>query len=490
MKLDPDVLSEKLESILSTLLDANYLLNPFFRISKITPEQIKKYFLIRNNFPRMFYIVGFFIIIPIKLLVLFFVISLSMINNYQYKIYNTKIRASNNLFLSHGVYSNLEKLATDRFFDLLPNFVTGSSLNTTILYTFQQKYGYRKMDKLLNMKNPNFQHVLIPKFLRLFENLTFMKLAIKYSLVCFIKGFRTYRKNQTESTILFSASLTFLNRDSYSNYLIISRVKDFFNKGTTQRIFLTMEGHSYEQLIIKKLSDLDQEVMFILRQHSPITPNHVGLKRFLETKTKNLIVLTTGAYYKNYFESISNNPKYFILGSSKEIGVSDNFNLTRNQVILYVPEASNFTTLDFIYLIKSLVLYSPDHLHILRLHPDLRKSFKIWLLLKQMGKYKNFKLSTEDLMEDLNNSGIIVYRSSAVAIQALSSGSMPIFYGNTNDDNSNVLWGLKNVFYTARKANDVLELIKNCDLKQPTIKNNTILESMLNLIDYSVVRKI
>lgn len=490
MKLDPNVLSEKLESILSTLLDANYLLNPFFRISKITPEQIKKYFLIRNNFPRMFYIASFFIVIPIKLLFLFCVIPLSMINNYQYKIYNTKIRASNNLFLSHGVYSNLEILATDRFFDLLPNFVAESSLNTTILYTFQQKFGYRKVDKLLNMKNPNFQHVLIPKFLRVFENLTFMKLAIKYSLVCFSTAFRIYVKNRTESTILFSASLTFLNRESYTNYLLVSRVKDFFNKGTTHRIFLTMEGYSYEQLIIEKLSDLDQEMIFILRQHSPITPNHIGLKRFLETKTKNLVVLTTGAYYKNYFVSISNNPKYLILGSSKEVGVSNNSNLTGNPVILYVPEASKFTTLDFIYLIKSLVLFSPDYLHILRLHPDLRKSVKIWLLLKLMGKYKNFKLSSEDLVENLNNAGVIVYRSSAVAIQALSAGSMPIFYGTTNDDNSNVLWGLENVFYTARKAADVLDLIQTRDLKHAAINNNTILESMLNQIDYSVVREI
>ena len=490
MKLDPNVLSEKLELILSTLLDTNYLLNPFFRISKITPEQIKKYFFIRNNFPRVFYIVGFLVIIPIKLLILFFVILLSMINTDQYKTYNTKIRASNNLFLSHGVYSNLEKFATDRFFDLMPNLVAESSPNTTILYTFQQKFGYRKINKLLNMKNPNFQHVLIPKFLRVFENLTFMKLAMKYSLVCFITGFRTYFRDETESTILFSASLTFLNRDSYSNYLIISRVKDFFNKGATQRIFLTMEGHSYEQLIIEKLSELDQKMIFILRQHSPITPNHVGLKRFLETKTKNLIVLTTGAYYKKYFESISNNPKYLILGSNKEIVVSDNSNLTKNLVILYVPEASKFTTLDFIYLIKSLVLFSPDYLHVLRLHPDLRKSVKIQLLLKQIGKYKNFKLSTEDLVEDLNNAGTIVYRSSAVAIQALSSGSLPIFYGTTNDDNSNVLWGLKNVFYTARGAEDVIDLIKTRDQKLSAIKNDTILESMLNLIDYSIMREI
>ena len=107
-----------------------------------------------------------------------------------------------------------------------------------------------------------------------------------------------------------------------------------------------------------------------------------------------------------------------------------------------------------------------------------------------LDKYKNFKLSTEDLEEDLNNAGSIVYRSSAVAIQALSSGSLPIFYGTTNDDNSNVLWGLKNVFYTARGADDVIDLIKTRDLKLSAIKNDTILESMLNSIDYSIMREV
>ena len=476
--------------VLTTLLNPSYLVNPFFRISKNTPETARRYYFLMKDYPRIFYICVFLFVMPIKFLGFSFILILSLFNSYQYRIYNRKIIISRNLFVTHATKSNLVGSETDRFFDELPKLTREKYFNTIVLYTFQQKFGYKTVDKLLSLKDSNSQHILMPKFLRLSENFTFLKIAMKLSIFCFLTGFRIFFKNKVNSKILFASSLTFLNRNCYVNYLIANRVLDFCQKGITKKIFLTLEGHSYEHLVVHKVSGLDRRIIYFLRQHSPITRDHFGLKYFLESKARNIFVLTTGDFYKRYFESIEQGNNILVLGSSRGAVPNILSHPDINRAILYTPEASSKISLEFMYLVRSLVVSSQDYKHVLRLHPDVRRSFKIRILLAMLKQYDNFELSSTSLILDFQRVDFVIYRSSVVAIESLPTGRILIFYGSESIDNSNVLWGFKNLFHVARSRENLLQLIEEHNNYNKFQISNNIYKSLFSEIDQRVVKEI
>ena len=59
-------ISEKLESIIQNLLGKEFLINPFFRISKSTPEQLTPYKYINLRCSRELLALYLFVSIPIN----------------------------------------------------------------------------------------------------------------------------------------------------------------------------------------------------------------------------------------------------------------------------------------------------------------------------------------------------------------------------------------------------------------------------------------
>ena len=76
-------ISEKLESIIQNLLGKEFLVNPFFRISKSTPEQLKPYRYINLKYSRELLALHLFASIPIIFVKIILQIALSIFFSYQ-----------------------------------------------------------------------------------------------------------------------------------------------------------------------------------------------------------------------------------------------------------------------------------------------------------------------------------------------------------------------------------------------------------------------
>ena len=100
-------ISEKLESIIVNLLGKEFLINPFFRISKSTPEQLTPYRHINLKYSRELLLIYLIICIPINFIKITMQIFLSLLFSYQYFYFKPKNYPTEVLFVSHAIGANI-----------------------------------------------------------------------------------------------------------------------------------------------------------------------------------------------------------------------------------------------------------------------------------------------------------------------------------------------------------------------------------------------
>jgi len=458
-------ISEKLESIIVNLLGKEFLINPFFRISKSTPEQLTPYKYINLKCSRELLLLYLIIYIPINFIKITMQIFLSLLFSYQYLYFKPKNHPTEVLFVSHAIGANIINKDGDQFFALMPEYSANKNLNTTIIYTNHNKLGYYKNLKLLTLKSDKVKRFLIPKFLKPKELIKYYLTIVVMFIKCTRIGAVDYFKNPMNSKILFSAANSFFKRPTYSNYLLLLRIKDLCSQNATQAIFITFEGHSYEQYVVNEINQFTPSLKVVLYQHSPITPAHLGVKNFLQTNVNSVIIMTTGTYYTNYLKTVSKIPKFILIGSSKTEYLQENNDIDKSKTLLFAPEGTITATKSFLKLIRLMSKEDPIHHYLLRLHPNLPRDIGVYLMIRRLKKKQNFSLSNKSLSTDLNLSKFVFYRSSAVGLQALNSNVTPIFYSGQGYNMLNVIPPNSEVFYTARTPKDALDIVNSHDNK-------------------------
>ena len=471
-------ISDKLESILVNLLGKEFLINPFFRISKSTPEQLTPYKHINLKYSRELLLLYLIICIPINFIKISIQIFLSLLFSYQYFYFKPKNHPTEVLFVSHAIGANIINKEGDQFFALMPEYSADKNLNTTIVYTNHNKLGYYKNLKLLTLKIDKVNRLLIPKFLKPKELIQYFVTIIKMFIKCTRIGLANYFTNPINSQILFSAANSFFKRPTYTNYLLLLRIKDFCSETSTLAIFLTFEGHSYEQYLANEIIQTTSSLKLVLYQHSPITPAHLGVKNFLQTNINSVIIMTTGTYYTNYLKTFSKIPKYILIGSNKIEYLQQNDDIDKSKTLLFAPEGTIAATKSFLKLIR--LMSKEDHIHhyLLRLHPNLPRDIGVYLLIRNLKNKQNFSLSNNSLSTDLNLSKFVFYRSSAVGLQALNSNATPIFYSAPGFSMLNVLPPISSLFYSVTNFKTALDLVIQPNNKK-SIKNKKIIFNSL-----------
>ena len=489
MNLKFEELSESLEEILNKNLGHEFLVNPFFRFSKASPEQLRPYFMVLHNLPKLFIILTILIQIPWYILKILFNVLLSIGFSYQYKIFNYKSYQQKIIFVSHGTIGNLLDKFTDRFFDVLPQKISVDiNIPCTVIYTNQNILRYRKDLKLIQQKNLNCNHVILPKFLKFDENLKFVPYIIFLAIKCFSTGLSLYFQDPVRSKILLTSASSFFARKTYANYLLRQRLRDFYKNGPVIALYLTFEGHSYEQMLADEALKCNKRIRIYLYQHSPIVPYHFGIRNHLHNLDGDTFILTTGIFYKEYLQSISSKPNYIIFGSNKARDcISQGVEKTAS--ILYVPEGIFSTTYEMLELIHKLIRLLPNHSHVLRIHPDLKIGIGIKILLKVLFKSPNFRLSKSDLSRDLLSSKFLIYRSSAVSIESLNYNVKPIFFAKPIFSGLNVLFMEETLYYQTFNENDVVSLIKSDSSETILDTNKKKFEKLLTSLDFEAVEK-
>jgi hypothetical protein len=458
---DFEALSKQFDALLNSRLGNKHLINPFFRISKGTPEQTKKYFMLNSGIPRPAILAWNLFLIPIIILKFSTILFLSLILSKQNLIFEQKKENTQVLFLSHGTKGNLLKTNEDAFFGLLPNYLSGQrNLRCTVLYTNQDMFKYKKNSKMLNHKNLDFDHVLLPKILPFHENFKYFLSSSRFALKALTLGLKSYSNNPKVSRILISSISSYFSRSTYSNYLLLNRVKQVKNSRNFSALFLTFEGHSFEQVIVEGMVSIPSKTDIFLYQHSPIVPFHYGVKSFLKNCNSTVTILTTGPFYTEYFKAISKLPSYITLGTNKGSTLGINSEQLKEKKIVYAPEGTNLATREFINLITDIVHKSIEFTHVLRLHPDLKLNKYLRLKLVRLRKLNNFVVSKSNLNSDLVNAQYLVFRSSAVGIESLKYRSTPIFYADNRLNGLNVLYASDKICMSAENPNELVAILK------------------------------
>ena len=485
---DFEALSEKLEGLLQTSLGTKHLVNPYFRISKGTPEQTKKYFLLNSNIPRPVLLAWNLLLIPLNIFRLSLILMLSFVLFRQNSSFKQKIENTEVLFLSHGTKGNLSNREKDTFFDLMPQHLhSQKNLRCTVLYTNQNLFRFKKDNRLLDHKNKELKHILLPKFLRFTKHAKYVFTTGHFALQSSLLSFRYYFKKPDLSRILICSIPWYFSRATYSNYSLLTMIKEVQIRNNLAAIFLTFEGHSFEQLIIDGLNEDSQKIKILLYQHSPIVSLHYGISSFLTQLKSKIIVLTTGVLYSEYLQSLSKLPSYKVIGTNKSKLSANKRKVEIANKIIYAPEGTNFATKDFVDLIKYIIKNSPTYSHFLRLHPDIKLNLRLKLELIRLRKNNNFSISSNDLESDLTSAKYLVYRSSAVGIESLKHDLLPIFYAEAKFSRLNVLVSNTASYYKAQNPSEVLLILKSSQNMLSKDQKSDLFNSYFSNIDYEII---
>jgi hypothetical protein len=488
MSLSNEEIDQKLNSLLNKLGHKIYLINPFFRISKATPDQMAKYRDLKLGFRRLRILLYLLIFFPINICKIIFFFILSIIYMYQNRIFSTLIAKADYIFLSHGIGTNIIDRKADQFFGTLPKYFASKKGPVSIVYTNHFRKNFRKHYNELFFNRDAVHRNLLPKFLKPRENLGYIKVIVKLSLTCLIKGFKDLKSDPISAYIYIKGSVLFYGRATYNNYLLSRKIQLMINHYSPKLIMLTFEGHSYEQYLFEKISNLNPKIICALYQHSPIVSNQFGVNRFLESNKNKVKVLTTGKFYANSFRKISSLPDYKVIGTSKSRISSLKVMKDRRNLALFVPEGTHTATIIFLKLIRK-ISDGTSYLLSIRLHPHLRKNFIIRILIKIMVRNFNLHVSSNTLHEDLTNAKFVFYRSSAVGIETLKYEAIPVFYGTDDEKGLNVLEEYSFLFPSARNKFQIL----NCILSKNNLisrkKKKEILNYYFTKLDFKNIDK-
>lgn len=483
-------INHKLNFILSELGHEKYLVNPYFRISKATPEQMYKYRDLKYSFQRSRILFYLLLSIPVNIGRILFFIFLSFIFINQNRIFSKHIDRAEYIFLSHGIGQNIHQIETDQFFGVIPAYLSGKKRNVATIYTNHHRLNFKNYSKLNLLNKKGIKKNLLPKFLKPTENLSYLKTIVVPSFNCLIKGFKKFRSDPDSAYLLIKSGILFYGRATYSNYLLLKRIEDAITKSNPNFLILTFEGHSYEQYILENVFSNHPEINLVLYQHSPIVPDHYGVESFLRSYKNKIVIAVTGKKYIEIFSKISLNPIYRIVGTSKALKIAPETNRNPSKTILFTPEGTKWTTYEYLRLIQYLSARKPNLNFRLRLHPNLKQSIIIKILIRWLNEKHNFSLSKNDLYSDLEQSKFVVYRSSAVGIESLMFNATPIFYGVLSESGLNVLSYSPVAQLDLDSPDKILNFL---DLKSKILSNNLkkkIYSELFEPVKYSELNEI
>lgn len=477
-------ISQKLENLLEELSNSENLVNPFFRISKGTPEQMSKYSFLNSKFLRISSFIQFVVGLFTGVLTIICMVICSLILFRQYNLFQLQSRQRQVIFVSHGIGQNITQKDGDQFFWKMPEYLHTEGKKVLIIYTNHNIFSFRSNCKTIRSKSSEIERLLIPKFIRPKENLTYLLKISNLSFKSFILGFSKFKKEPIESALLLKASTSFLNRATYSNFLISQRIQDFVKLGGIETVALTFEGHSYEQYIIEKIIRKSPEIKVLLYQHSPIVKDHYGVFSFLEKATHKLYIATTGIYYKKIFEKLSNKHSIEVIGSNKSNLDKIGTVIRHPPNLLFVPEGTSYATKNMLTLIARMISENMNYSYTLRLHPNLKIKLILFWKIQRLKFNNSFVVSNSKLYEDMALAKFVVYRSSAVGIESLKSSAIPVFYGSRQYSGLNALGHQETICPSLFSIDEAIIFFKHPTISTQSNRKDEIFNEMFENTNY------
>jgi hypothetical protein len=409
--------------------------NPYLRISKATKSKMNFYEISRMDLLiyRRKYLK---LILPIVLILRFaFNLIYNLIRFIIYRKPKNVLNKVDVLLLSHLTPRNLIS-PQDSFYGSIPQDLMNSGKKIAIIYTNQIRNLSKDSIKRIESENT----LVIPKYLGFQEYIRFFKIAIK-SIRYTQDEMKSYQTLESkDQTLIVKACFSFLKIDSMMNFHLIEKTKEAINDCRPNYVFVTLEGHIYENSIYlncKKNPDVNRILMF---QNSPIGPSQFGLFDFVKQNEEKLTYLVQGNAYKNLILDLNKSSHVLVIGRKGEkLDLNPKSQFASSSKLILVPDGDKSNVFHFLNMIEFFHNQISTNIEI-SLHPDthigLINSIKLYRL-KQKGfiKRSTSNLSTENLTEY----GALAYTSSNLAIKSLLM-EIEVIYINDSKYNLDPLW--------------------------------------------------
>ena len=449
-------ISDRVEDALSQLNDNGYLVNPYFRLPKENKENLRKYKIAFKTKSTASFLIVLFTIYPLVVLTFFLKI---LIRSAFFILPKKKIEVEteeyfDNLVLTHLVRNNQFTKNRDPFYGGLITNLEQLNLKNIILYTNQmRKQPSRKLRKELSNELIYLIPKLIPReyyldyIVEVFcKSLELLKVAIKGKL-----------DKKGNAFFYLITAVKMLNRDTYVTYNLARTLISYVQKNRIQNVFMTFEGHSFEQLIMDKLKPHNVNVYLV--QHSPITENQKGINHLLASANRLTNICVTGEIFVEYFiQHLKFKGNVFKTGTHKYRNniISD---IDKSKVILFAPEGKLTNLISYIRFVLKLKRELTDYSIKIRIHPNLRVPFYIKLFLSIYESRDIFKISDQSLESDLREAEFVVYRSSAVGIESLFYFCIPIYLLEKDNHGGDALLNYHGTKFRCSSTSDIVKAL-------------------------------
>ena len=462
---DPRKLSDTLFNLRGRFSSIDILANPYFQLVKPTPENLKKYRRINQNDKIQFLLtlLSFFTLILQNFTLNFAHCLLYLSESRNLKRQN--VTNSEWLIISHfteAAYQNQHDLVLHT----LPEDLSLKQLSNSTFLLNHTKRQYRAICLWLQKTKPN-PTILNPRTVSVFAFLTIFFTQTKLALQILWVALNDKGLQSVERTLMIEGAKYQTHRETLVNIMLGKNLTFLARKMDPRNVVFTFEGHAYEFYLKAILQNMCLPQKFYFYQHAPVVPAQFGLINMCLLMTENDQVLASGYCTKDFLQMhlseatrpalILGSPKYVSISRRPSAGILRN---TSKSLILLAPESTEDSLFEFLALGKYLAPRLPQENFAIRFHPGAKiteKDLKSFAL----NMSTNMHISKRELLDDLILSKICIFRSSAVGVEGLSLGVIPIHLGYLSNSELNPLHLCNSKYTGFTKFEEISAFIQN-----------------------------
>lgn len=420
MMNDPKELNDFLSKIKKKFKGETLDGNPFFHLVKPTSENLLKY---RVRFPssRMYLIVSVSAALPRIIILVINSFAISLVRTRETFKWTPKPKNQ----YSRLIISQFTSAQKPEQQDIFYGSNTQNPDSVTFYLNSTRDQAHKIQRNFINVGKTNV--VVNTKSLWILGIIKIHIKQMKGSFKLLTYALFNSENSITERRLLIEASVFQHARSTIANQITKVRLTQIIMEGNPADIVLMTEGHAHESMILNLRNKNFPNIRVLGYQHAPIVPGQFSLGHLLDKFDTEDILFTCGATTQRIIEASHPNLNVKILGSLK-------FRITVNQLkdskcleVLGIVESTRESLTEFVSLFNFLAASIPTAKFILRIHPGLdRRTCN--QILKKLGTFKNLRISVGTLLQDLQLAHIGIFRSSAVGLEALAFGVLPVHF--------------------------------------------------------------
>jgi hypothetical protein len=431
--------------------------SPFFHLVKPTEENLLKYKLRRPR-SKSLLIIEYLKLFPLILIRTLASLILSMFSLLEFRPKNAKSsEKSNFLFLSHFTFAQNPK-EEDIFY--------GENLDFKESYTFYLNHTRLLSPQIVKRFNDANKRKITVNTKSL-SPLSMIKLhanQFRISWWLFAKSLGDNSLVIEKRRILARAASYQHGRSTMANLVLKSRLSETILRVKPKILVLTIEGHAHEKMVIDVSRSLIKDIKIIGYQHAPIVPGQLNLFRIVSNFYSNDYFLTTGEVTKSLALVHGPNCRVDILGSVKAKQFEYQQKDSSRVQVLVSPEGTKESLTQFISLINEIAPMLPNVRFVLRYHPALGRA-ALRRIKSSLLTMNNVATSSSSLNEDLRQSHLVLFRSSAIGIEGLSYGALPMHINQEGNDALNPLVHCGVETTNFQLTSEIVRFIEKFDLR-------------------------